>query len=176
MTDRDLRYPVGPYTPPATFDAEWRGHCIDIIANTPSALRGVVEGLNDSQLDTPYRPGGWTVRQVVHHVPDSHINAFVRLKLALTEDTPVIRPYNEAAWALLEDARTTPIETSLLLLQTVHDRFTRLWRAMGERDFERRYVHPESGEHTLHYLLGMYAWHGPHHVAHIAALRQREGW
>jgi len=175
MTDLDLRYPIGPYVPPDAFTVEWRQTSIDRIAAAPAALRAAVRGLTDAQFDLPYRPGGWTVRQVVHHVPDSHLNAYLRLKCALTEERPTIKPYDEGAWALLEDSRSTPIETSLRLLESVHDRFVRLWRAMSAEEFGRRYVHPESGEHSLNFLLGMYAWHGDHHVAHITSLRTRVG-
>lgn len=176
MTAPDLRYPVGRYLPPTSVDAAWRARQIDKIAGAPAALRAAVSGLNDTQLDTPYRPDGWTVRQVVHHVPDSHMNAFIRIKMALTEERPTIKPYDEARWALLEDARSTPIEVSLQLLDTLHDRWVRILRSMTESDFSRRYVHPESGEHDLDSLLGLYAWHGRHHVAHITSLRERNGW
>lgn len=175
MTDQDLRYPIGRYTPPLAFTPDWRQACIDQIAATPAALRAAVAGLGDDVLDTPYRPGGWTVRQVVHHVPDSHLNAYVRLKLALTEDCPTIKPYDEEAWALLADSRSTPVEVSLQLLATVHDRWVRILRAMADADFERRYVHPDSGQHALTHLVGLYAWHGAHHVAHVTSLRARLG-
>lgn len=176
MSDDALQYPIGRYAPPADPSASWRNAQVDAIAAAPAALRAALQGLDDSQLDTPYRPGGWTVRQVAHHVPDSHLNAFVRLKLALTEETPTIKPYDEAAWALLEDARSTPIEVSLVLLEAVHDRMLRVMRSMSDEQFARRYRHPESGEHALHYLVGMYAWHGAHHTAHVTRLRDRMGW
>lgn len=172
----DLRYPIGKYSPPSQFTEAWRGAAIDAWAATPLAMRRAVEGLDDAQLDTPYRPDGWTVRQLVHHVPDSHLNAYVRVKLALTEHVPTIKPYDENEWVKLADVRTTPVDVSLALLDGVHGRLTRLFRGMTPEQFERRYVHPESGEHTLDYLLGMYAWHGAHHVAHITALRQRMKW
>ncbi len=171
-----LRYPIGPYVPPDAFTPAWRAKAIGVIAATPSHLRAAVAGLGGEQLDTPYRPGGWTVRQVVHHVPDSHINAYVRLKLALTEVEPTIRPYDEGRWAATRDSDLVPIETSLALLDSLHQRFVALWRTMDEPDFERPYIHPESGRHSLDYLLGMYAWHGPHHTAHITSLRARMGW
>lgn len=171
-----LQYPIGRYLPVEKPDASWRTAQIDAIAAAPAALRAGLQGLDDAQLDTPYRPGGWTVRQVAHHVPDSHLNAYLRLKLALTEEVPTVKPYDEAAWALLDDVRTTPIETSLVLLESVHDRMVRLFRSMSEADFARRYRHPESGEHALDYLLGMYAWHGAHHSAHVTRLRERMGW
>jgi len=172
----DLRYPTGPFSRPDSLSPDQRRSAIDVIAETPSRMRAAVRGLDDEQLDTPYRPDGWTVRQVVHHVPDSHLNAYVRFKLALTEDTPTIKPYDEAAWAKLDDTRTTPIETSLSMLETLHDRWTRLLRAMTPRDFARPLNHPESGRMTLDQVLALYAWHGPHHVAHITSLRQRKGW
>lgn len=172
----DLRYPLGRFQRPDTLTDERRRAAIDSIAATPVAFRAAVNGLDDKQLDTPYRPGGWTVRQVVHHVPDSHMNAFIRFKLALTENTPTIKPYDEAAWATLEDARSTAIETSLSLLDALHDRWTRVLRAMTTTDFRRSLVHPENGELTLDDLLAMYEWHGRHHTAHITSLRERNGW
>lgn len=174
MTDQDLRYPIGRYAPPDTFTPEWRARQIDALELAPAALREAVRDLTEGQLDSPYRPGGWTIRQVAHHLPDSHLNAYVRLKCALTEDRPTIKPYDEVAWADLEDSRTTPVAVSLSLLESVHDRMVRVLRAMTEAQFQRRYVHPDSGEHTLDHLLGMYAWHGAHHVAHVKAYRARE--
>ena len=149
---------------------------IDEIAGCAPAMRAAVAGLDETQLNTPYREGGWTVRQVVHHVPDSHMNSYVRFKLALTEDKPTIRPYDEAAWAELPDSRSTPIATSLTLLETLHDRWVGLLRSMSDADFARRIIHPERGELTLDALVTMYAWHSRHHVAHITALRVRMGW
>ena len=136
----------------------------------------VVKGLSDEQLDTPYRDGGWTVRQLAHHVPDSHMNAYIRTKLALTEDDPVIRPYDEQRWAMLPDSERTPIETSLDLLDAVHARWVTLLRATAPEDFERPLRHPESGPLTIGLLILQYGWHGDHHVAHITRLREREGW
>jgi uncharacterized damage-inducible protein DinB len=172
----ELRYPTGPFVRPESLSADQRRAAIDTIAATPAQLRTAVRGLDESQLDTPYRPGGWTVRQVTHHVPDSHANAYCRFKLALTEDTPTIKVYDEAAWANLEDTRTTPIETSLTLLEVLHDRWVRILRAMSDTDFTRRFNHPENGIMSLDQLLAMYAWHGPHHVAHVTRLRERQGW
>lgn len=149
---------------------------IDEIAATPAAMRAAASGLSESQLDTPYREGGWSVRQVIHHVPDSHMNSYVRFKLAMTEETPTIRPYDEAAWAELADSRVTPVETSLVLLESLHDRWVRLLRSFSDADFTRRINHPEHGEMTLDALLSMYAWHGRHHVAHVTTLRQQQGW
>jgi hypothetical protein len=139
-------------------------------------MREAVAGLNDEQFDTPYREGGWTVRQVVHHVPDSHMNAYVRFKLALTEDTPLIKTYEEAAWAKLADARDTPIEVSLSLLDALHVRFDKVLRAMSDEDFQRKLQHPEWGDLDLATMASLYEWHGRHHVAHIAGLRERNSW
>lgn len=172
----DLQYPVGRCPRPDAYTAEERRAAIESVAAAPAKLRAAVSGLSDAQLDTPYRPGGWTVRQVVHHVPDSHANAFIRLKLALTEDTPTIKPYDQEAWSKLEDARSTPIETSLTLLDAIHDRWLRVLRAMSPSDFGRTLYHPENGPMNLDQLLAMYEWHGRHHTAHIANLRAREGW
>ena len=171
----DLRYPIGKFTFPEQVTDELRRQWIDEIAAAPAALRSAVAGLSPEQLDTPYRPGGWTVRQVVHHVPDSHLNAYVRCKLALTEDVPTIKPYDEAAWAQLPDSRM-PVETSLLLLETLHARWVTLLRAVTEEQWPRQLNHPESGIMRLDQLLALYAWHGPHHVAHVTSLRARNGW
>lgn len=149
---------------------------IEVIAAAPLRMREAVAGLSERQLDTAYRDGGWTVRQVVHHVPDSHLNAYVRTKLALTENEPTIKPYDEAAWAKLEDSRVTPVETSLVLLESLHARWCDLLRSIAERDFARTFRHPEHGLVTLDWLLAIYAWHSRHHVAHITALRERMRW
>lgn len=156
---------------------EMRSAALEHIAALPARMREAVDGLTDAQLDTPYRPGGWTVRQVVHHVPDSHMHAYIRLKLALTEDTPTIKPYDEKTWAELADSRL-PIENSLGLLDAVHARWVTLFRAMKPADFARTFHHPEypDGPRTLDWLHQAYAWHSRHHVAHINSLRQREGW
>src|SRR3712207_4420298 len=173
----DLRYPIGQFRRPAEpLDDAQRRRAIDAIVATPANLRAGVAGLTDSQLDTPYRPGGWTVRQVAHHVVDSHINAYVRFKLALTEDEPTIKPYEEARWAELADTRDTPVETSLVLLERLHDRWVRLLRSMSAADFARRLRHPETGVQRLDQVLALYEWHGKHHVAHITSLRERMGW
>jgi uncharacterized damage-inducible protein DinB len=172
----DLRYPTGRFQRPDALDAEARTRAIDVIAATPARLREAVRGLTDAQLETPYRPGGWTVRQLVHHVPDSHLNAYVRFKLALTENGPTIKPYDEARWAELPDTRLVPIATSLTLLEAVHERWVALLRAMEPSDFERPLNHPETGRQRLDQMLALYAWHGPHHVAHITTLRDRMGW
>jgi uncharacterized damage-inducible protein DinB len=176
----DLRYPVGKFkwTDPQTEEhaASDRRVYIDVLAALPAKLRNAVQDLRPEQLDTPYRPEGWTVRQLVHHVPDSHLNAYIRFKLALTEEQPAIKPYNEAEWAKLEDARTTPIETSLTLLDCVHDRWVRVLNSMSDADFSRKLNHPENGILTLDQMLALYEWHGRHHVAHVTNLRQRSGW
>ena len=171
-----LRYPIGTFRRPERLDRAQRATAIDAIGRLPDDLRGVVANLTAPQLDTPYRPDGWTVRQLAHHIPDSHLNAYIRLKLALTEDEPTIKPYDEARWAELADSRTTPIGTSLALLEALHARWTVLLRAMDEHDFARTLRHPESGLLRVDQLLALYAWHGAHHVAHITRLRERMGW
>jgi uncharacterized damage-inducible protein DinB len=172
----DPRYPIGKFEMPAQVSPARRQQAMDEIASTPAKLRAAVKGLNDAQLDTPYRQGGWTVRQLVHHVPDSHLNAYVRLKLALTEDNPTIKPYDEAAWAKLADSNSTPIEVSLTLMDSVHDRWVRIWRSLKPEQFARKLVHPENGERTVDWLLFLYEWHGKHHTAHITELRKQKGW
>jgi uncharacterized damage-inducible protein DinB len=172
----DPRYPVGNFEMPAPVTPAQRQRAMDEIAATPAKFRAAAKGLNDSQLDTPYREGGWTVRQLVHHVPDSHLNAYVRLKLALTEEKPTIKPYDQEAWANLADSKSTPIEVSLTLLSTVHDRWDRLWRSLKPEHFARVLVHPEHGERTVDWLLFLYEWHGRHHTAHITELRKQKGW
>ena len=147
------------------------------IAAAPAHMREAVRGLSGEQLDTPYRDGGWSVRQVVHHVPDSHLNAYIRMKFALTENAPQIKPYDEAEWAKLADSRVTPVETSLTLLESLHERWVGLMRSLRVEDFARTLRHPEhEGILTLDWLIAMYAWHGRHHVAHITTLRERNGW
>ncbi|HEX5226117.1 MAG TPA: bacillithiol transferase BstA [Bryobacteraceae bacterium] len=172
----DLSYPVGKFSMPASASAGDLATFVDQIAETPARMRAAVSGLNESQLDTTYRPGGWTVRQVVHHVPDSHMNSYVRFRLALTEDSPVVKPYEEARWAELVDARTMPIEPSLALLDSLHARWVPLLRSLTESDWKRIFRHPEMGPVRLEQNAALYAWHGRHHVAHITALRERMGW
>jgi hypothetical protein len=172
----DLSYPIGRFNYAGESTAEQRLAFIDRIENTPALLRAAVAGLTAEQLDTPYRPGGWTVRQVIHHVPDSHINSYCRFHLALTEDTPSVKGYDEAAWAELPDARTAPIEVSLALLESLHRRWVLLLRSMTPTDFARTFLHSELGPVTLDRNLALYAWHGDHHLAHITALRARMGW
>jgi uncharacterized damage-inducible protein DinB len=172
----DPRYPVGTFTfnPAATPDT--RATCIRAIAEAPALLRMAVIGLDDRQLATPYRPGGWTVREVVHHVPDSHLNAYCRFKFALTEDGPTIKPYDEAAWARLPDTALTPPDVSLALLDALHSRWVALLKSMTAEDFARPLQHPEHGKMTLDWMLQLYAWHGRHHAGHVTELRKREGW
>ena len=172
----DLRYPIGKFHfLPDITDARRRASIRDI-ADAPAALRAAVSGLTDAQLDTPYRPEGWTVRQVVHHVPDSHMNAYVRCKLALTEDRPVIKPYDETAWAQVADTARTPVGVSLTLLDALHQRWIVLLESLQPGDYSRELVHPDHGPVTLDWMLQLYAWHGRHHVAHITELKKRERW
>ena len=172
----DLSYPIGKYEHKESLTSVERENAIAQIAAAPRFLRDAVAGLSHQQFDTPYRPGGWTVRQVVHLVPDSHMNSYVRFKLALTENEPTIRPYDEALWAKLQDSRDTPVEVSLTLLESLHHRWEVLLRSMNADDFTRRLRHPALGTMSLDNVLGLYGWHGRHHVAHITALRAREGW
>jgi uncharacterized damage-inducible protein DinB len=173
----DLRYPIGVFTWDGVMTDARRAACVARIAAAPGLLRAAVAGLNDRQLDTPYRPAGWTVRQVVHHVPDSHLNAYIRMRLALTEDTPTIKPYDEARWAELRDARSAPIEVSLALLDALHVRWMSLLRELGPTECARGVRHPEHGRvMSVDELLALYAWHGEHHTAHVTALRTRMGW
>jgi hypothetical protein len=172
----DPRYPAGTFTPQLPATPEVREASIDAIAALPRHMRDAVRALTDAQLDTPYRAGGWTVRQVVHHVADSHMNGFIRLKLALTEERPTIKPYDEKRWAELPDMRL-PIEASLAILDHVHARWDAVYRAMAPAQFARTFFHPELNETlTLDTHVQLYGWHSRHHVAHITALRAREGW
>ncbi|MDX1577224.1 MAG: putative metal-dependent hydrolase [Gemmatimonadota bacterium] len=171
------RYPTGRFEPlPGPLSMQERGGKIDRIAGTPERLRAAVAGLDDDRLDTPYRPEGWSVRQVIHHVADSHINAYVRFKLAVTEDHPTIRTYEESLWGELHDARTADVEVSLALLEALHVRWTAWLGTLGPDDWSRTLDHPEYGTFTLDDLLAMYAWHGGHHAAQIEGLRERNGW
>ena len=172
----DPRYPIGKFTWSGSSTPEERSHFIEDIAATPQRMRSAVAGLNSTQLDTAYRDGGWTVRQVVHHVPDSHMNSYIRFKFALTEHEPTIKPYDEAVWAQLVDARTGPIEPSLDLLEGLHQRWTLLLRSLSDQEVKRKFYHPELGVVTIEQYMALYAWHGKHHVAHITSLREREGW
>ncbi|HZY62411.1 MAG TPA: putative metal-dependent hydrolase [Edaphobacter sp.] len=175
MTE-DLRYPISKCPKPIEQTPEQRHGSIAIIAALPENLRSAVQGLTDQQVDTPYREGGWTVRQVVHHVADSHINAYVRTRLALTEDWPTIKAYDEKLWAELSDARTLPVEVSLHLLEPLHRRWVALFESLTEDQWQRGYVHSENGRQKLGDVLQVYAWHGRHHVAHVTELRKRMGW
>ena len=172
----DLRFPIGKFHFDGPLTDEQRRNAVKDIASTPANLRIAVKGLSQEQLDMPYRPGGWTVRQVAHHVPDSHMNAYIRFKLALTEDEPTIKPYAEDRWAELADTKATPVEVSLTLLETLHDRWVRLLSALKADEWQRTFRHPELGLMALEKSLALYAWHGKHHVAHVTALREREGW
>jgi hypothetical protein len=172
----DLKYPAGRYQVPADIGEEQRSEWINAISSLPAQLSTAVRGLVDGQLDTRYREGGWTVRQVVHHVADSHMNSYIRFRWALTENVPLIKAYQEALWAELPDAKSMPVQVSLDLLAGLHQRWTALLNHMTEADFERRLRHPEAGELALDRMLGLYAWHGRHHVAHVARLRERMGW
>ena len=172
----DPRFPIGKLEIPTTVTPALRQSAIATIAATPANFRSAVKGLTDAQLDTPYREGGWTVRQVVHHLPDSHLNAYVRLKLALTESSPTIKAYAEDKWAELADSSSTPIEVSLALLESLHTRWDVLWRSLKPQDFSRKLIHPDHGERTIDWLVFVYAWHGQHHTAHITELRKRKNW
>jgi uncharacterized damage-inducible protein DinB len=172
----DLCYPLGRFSPDPTPTPQTRKRHTDQIAGLPSRMRQAVAGLQEGQLETPYREGGWTVRQVVHHVPDSHLNAYIRFKWALTEDAPTIKPYDETAWATLKDSALTPVEVSLTLLDSLHARWTVLLQSLSEQDFQRKFTHPDSGPHDVDWLLQLYSWHGDHHVAHITSLRERMKW
>lgn len=172
----DPRFPIGKFSFPVSLTSDERNHLIDDIEKAPSNLRAAVKGLSPEQLDTPYRDGGWTVRQVSHHVPDSHMNAYIRYKLALTEDEPTIKPYMEDRWATLKDTQSTPLEVSLTMLDSLHDRWVRLLRSLGPEDWKRTFRHPDLGVVQLDKNLALYAWHGKHHVAHITELKKRMGW
>ena len=172
----DPRFPIGKFHRPDVVSEDDRIRFIGEIAAAPALFKAAVSGLSPQQLDTPYRDGGWTVRQVIHHVPDSHMNAYVRFKLALTENAPVIKGYEEAAWALLSDSANTPVETSLTLLTCLQERWTILLNGISANDWKRVYVHPDMGSVPLETALALYAWHGKHHTAHVTELRKRQGW
>lgn len=171
----DLRYPIGEFRLPGRLSQNARSSAIREIGEAPTRLRRAVHGLSDDQFDTPYRLNGWTVRQVVHHLPDSHMNSYLRLKHALSEDVPTVRTFDEATWAELPDA-SGPVETSLALLEHLHTRWVYLWERLAEQDWDRRLRHPELGVMGVDELLALYAWHGKHHIAHITRLRERHGW
>ena len=177
MADLDtLRYPIGHFVPPSSSERAVRAAGIETLRDLPGNLNAAVSGLSDTRLDTPYREGGWTVRQVVHHVADSHANSYVRFKLALTEDWPTIKPYDEAAWANLADSRNMRLEPSLDFISSLHARWVALLEGLSEADFQRGYNHPAMGRQNLATALALYAWHSRHHTAHITSLRSRMGW
>ena len=176
MTLEDLRYPTGKWIKVPNPDGAARSAMIDEVAKVPASLRAAVEGLTDAQLDTPYREGGWTPRQIVHHLADSHMNAFIRIKLGVTEDNPTIKPYAEQTWAETTDSREVPIAASLSILEGLHARWSHLMRSMDSSAFDRMVLHPERGPMSLSDLLQLYAWHGKHHTTQIAQLRERMGW
>lgn len=171
-----VRYPVGRYRPAAQVTAEQRAQWLDELAAFPGFLKQAVAGLSQEQLDTPYRTGGWTPRQVVHHLADSHMNSYMRFRHALTEDAPVIKPYDEARWAELTDAKSGPADLSLGILEHLHARWVLLLRGFSDIEFARVFRHPERGEARLDTMLGLYAWHGRHHLAQIENLRKRNNW
>jgi len=172
----DLSYPIGKFQRPQDVTPAMRVEYIAQIAATPEGLREAVEGLKDEQLDTPYRPGGWTVRQVVHHVADSHMHSNIRMRFALSSNEPTIMPYEESVWAEMSDARNLPVEVSLQLLDALHHRWVTLLKSLSDADFARAFRHPEMGLMRLDTNLALYAWHGRHHTAHITKLRDRMGW
>lgn len=175
-TETDLRYPVGKWEYKPNMSAEHRSALIQQIAEAPAQLAAAVKGLSPAQLDTPYRPGGWTVRQVVHHVPDSHLNAYIRFKWALTEENPAIKAYNEKEWAETCEIDSTPVDVSLAILASLHQRWLILLQGLSDSDWQRTIQHPENGSMTLEKCLAIYAWHGRHHTAHITELRKRNNW
>jgi hypothetical protein len=176
----DPRYPIGKfhYREPQSAEerTRQRQESIDALANLTRNFRNAVKHLTQAQLDTPYRDGGWTVRQLIHHIPDSHMNAYVRCKLALTETDPVVKTYEEQLWAELPDCRETPVDVSLMLLEALHTRWVVLLRTFREEEFARRFVHPQLGPMALEKMLAMYAWHGAHHTAHVTELRKKMNW
>lgn len=172
----DPRYPAGQYEWPASLNHKERQEALLVLESLPSQMRDAVAGLTPAQLETPYRDGGWTVRQVVHHVADSHMHSYIRCKFAMSENSPVIKPYAEKIWAAFEDGANEPLESSLAILTGLHSRFTRWFRSLQDSDWERAFVHPENGPMRLDVTLGLYAWHSRHHLAHITELRRRMQW
>jgi len=172
----DLRYPTGRFKPKETLTAADRAAIFRIFEEVPARMRAAVDGLSAEQLDTPYREGGWTVRQLVHHVPDSHMNGYIRTCLTLTEDMPTIKPYDEDAWAKLPYCLTGDIEVSQTLLDSVHERWLTVLQNMSDDQFPRQFIHPDKGLMTIDVHIQLYAWHGPHHIAHVTMLRERSGW
>ncbi len=177
MTLDELKFPVGKFVKPEEYTTDVLAGCIAIISNFPNQLKKEVETLTDEQLNTPYRPDGWTIRQVVHHCADSHTHSLLRLKFTLTEDKPTIKPYAQEVWAELVDSKLMPIEPSLLILQGVHTRWTAILHTLTPDQFEREYMHPEYGKHfSLYEATALYAWHCKHHLAHITNLKKEKGW
>lgn len=172
---KEWQYPIGPFIPEQEMSSAFIDKCINEIEEAPSLLRKAVKDLSEQQLDTPYRPGGWTIRQVVHHLADSHMNSFIRLKLALTENHPTIKPYFEERWADLPDS-SKPVEASLSLLEGLHERWAYLLKSLKPAELEKTFFHPESGPVTLAMNINLYAWHSRHHLAHITGLRERMEW
>lgn len=172
----DLRYPIGKFQAPAFMSIDDRRTWIQQIEDLPGMLQRAVAGLDDAQLDTTYREEGWTVRQVVHHVADSHLNGYVRFRWTLTEERPQIKTYDQPRWAELPDARSASVDLSLDLVESLHRRWTYLLKAMSDEEWQRSFDHPDGGDYPLTKALALYAWHGRHHVAHITNLREREGW
>lgn len=166
-----LRFPIGRWQPIADPAPEQYREWIDRIEQAPIELRSAVDGISEAELETSYRPGGWTLRQVVHHLPDSHMNAYIRFRMALTEDEPTVKPYNEAAWAELPDGKSAPIDLSLDLFEQIHNRLVILLRSLDSEAMKRRFIHPEDGTLTIAETVGVYAWHGDHHIAHIRSAR-----
>jgi hypothetical protein len=172
----NVRYPIGPFKTEDIITPEKRKQYVDQLAQTPEKLRGIVGGLSPAQLDTPYRPDGWTIRQVIHHLADSHTNAYIRFKMALTEDTPTVKSYDQALWAELEDSRTASVEDSLSLFEGLYRRWAFLLKSLSAESFARKLNHPDAGIISLDRYLGMCVWHGHHHIAHIQELRQKMNW
>ncbi len=172
----NLRYPIGKFRYNADAAVKSRKESIRELETLPEKLRAAVSGFNEEQFNTPYREEGWTVKQVINHIADSHLNAYIRLKLALTEDNPVIKPYNQTDWGWLADSQLTPAAVSLILIESLHTRWCILLNSLDEKEFNRTYVHPESGQLNIEYLVSLYAWHSKHHTAHITSLRKRMGW
>ena len=177
MNIEELKYPIGKFSPPEEITKEQRYKYIEDLESLPALMRSAVESLSQQQLDTPYRPDGWTVRQLVHHVPDSHLNSYIRFKWALTESQPVIKAYDEKSWAELNDATGAPVEMSLYLLECIHVRWVWLLKSLTEDDWKKCFTHPETNKLiSLDLNLSLYSWHGKHHLAHIINLKERNGW
>jgi hypothetical protein len=176
MTESTVQYPVGRFVVPSEITPDMRTRAIEEVAAVPAGLAAALDGLTAAQIEHPYRDGGWTVREVVHHMADSHMHAYIRIKFALTEEMPTIRPYDEGAWAALPDVAVIPIATSVAILDGIHARWVACLRGLDDAAFGRQFVHPELGPQRIDLALLRYAWHGRHHVAHVTALRERMGW